>query len=40
MKYTSGGLQLTPQKKADLMAFLLTLTDTSFINNPAFSDPH
>jgi cytochrome c peroxidase len=40
MKYTSGGLMLTPQKKADLMAFLRTLTDTSFINNPAFSDPH
>lgn len=40
MKYTSGGLQLTEQKKSDLLAFLKCLTDTSFINNPDFSDPH
>ncbi|MBK7408425.1 MAG: cytochrome C peroxidase [Saprospirales bacterium] len=30
---------LTPQMKADLIAFLHTLTDTTFINNPAFSNP-
>lgn len=30
------GLNLTPQEKADLKAFLLTLTDTSYINNPDF----
>jgi cytochrome c peroxidase len=40
MKYTSGGLGLTAQKKSDLLAFLKCLTDTSFINDPAFSDPH
>jgi len=31
-----GGVQLTDQDKADLIAFLLTLSDPSFINNPAF----
>lgn len=40
MKYTQGGLMLSPQSKADLVAFLKTLTDTTFISNPAFSDPH
>jgi cytochrome c peroxidase len=40
MKFTTGGLQLSEQSKADLMAFLKCLTDTSFIHNPAFSDPH
>ncbi len=40
MKYTSGGLQLSDQKKADLIAFLKTLTDTTFINDPRFADPH
>ena len=39
MKYTSGGLQLTAQKKADLLAFLKCLTDTSFTQNPVFADP-
>jgi cytochrome c peroxidase len=34
-----GGDLLTPSEKADLKAFLLTLTDTDFINNPAFSKP-
>lgn len=33
------GLQLTVQEKADLLAFLKTLTDTTFINNPALSHP-
>jgi cytochrome c peroxidase len=39
MKYTTGGLQLTPVKKAQLIAFLHTLTDTDFVTNPAFLDP-
>ena len=34
-----GGVQLTPQEKVDLVAFLKLLSDTSFINNPEFSDP-
>jgi cytochrome c peroxidase len=36
---STGGVQLTPSKKADLKAFLLTLTDSTFILNPAFSKP-
>jgi len=39
MKYTVGGLQLTPQKKAGLVAFLKALSDPDFINNPDFQDP-
>ena len=39
MKYTSGGLQLAPVQKEALIAFLNTLTDTTFINNPNFQDP-
>ncbi|GGZ84866.1 cytochrome-c peroxidase [Algibacter mikhailovii] len=35
-KVDSGGIGLTPQDKADLKAFLLTLTDFEFINNSAF----
>ncbi len=31
--------KLTEQQKADLVAFLHTLTDTSFIHNPAFQKP-
>ena len=33
-----GGVQLTSQEKADLKAFLLTLSDPSFINNPDFQN--
>lgn len=40
MKYTVGGLDLSEQSKADIIAFLKCLTDTSFVNNPNFSDPH
>ncbi|NQX92719.1 MAG: cytochrome-c peroxidase [Flavobacteriales bacterium] len=40
MKYTDGGLMLSEVDKIDLINFLHTLTDTSFINNPAFSNPH
>ncbi len=34
-----NGVQLTPKEKANLKAFLMTLTDTVFTNNPAYSDP-
>lgn len=39
MKFTQGGLSLTPEKKGQLLAFLHTLTDQEFLSNPAFSDP-
>jgi cytochrome c peroxidase len=35
-----GGLFLDELDELALIAFLKTLTDTSFINKPAFSDPH
>lgn len=35
-KVSNGGVNLTPQEKADLKAFLLTLTDSSFLTNPAY----
>lgn len=34
-----GGVQLTPSEKADLKAFLLTLTDSSVVTNPLFHSP-
>ena len=34
-----GGLQKTAQDKADLVAFLKTLTDNDFLNNTAFARP-
>lgn len=34
-----GGVQLTEEEKSALVAFLKTLTDTTFINNPLFSNP-
>ena len=34
-----GGLQLTNEEKADLIAFLKTLTDTGLATDPRFSDP-
>ena len=40
MKFQFGGLDLSDQKKAALKAFLLTLSDPEFINNPQFTDPH
>jgi cytochrome c peroxidase len=40
MKFGSGGLALAPSQKADLIAFLHTLTDTVFTQNPAFQNPH
>ncbi|MGB0887608.1 MAG: cytochrome-c peroxidase [Vicingaceae bacterium] len=36
---SNGGSNLTPTEKADLKAFLLTLSDPDFINNPNFSAP-
>ena len=37
-KVDQGGVQLSLQEKADLKAFLLSLSDTDFINNPNFSN--
>ncbi|MCB9283561.1 MAG: cytochrome-c peroxidase [Lewinellaceae bacterium] len=34
-----GGIQLTPQEKGYLLAFLKTLTDTTYLHNPALEDP-
>lgn len=41
LEYTrvSGGLQLDAQDKADLVAFLKTLTDEVMLTNPEYSDP-
>ena len=33
-----GGVNLSNQDKADLKAFLLTLSDSDFINNPDFQE--
>ena len=38
-KVAQGGVQLSAKDKADLKAFLLTLSDFEFINNPAFKNP-
>lgn len=38
-KVNQGGVKLTDQEKVSLLAFLKTLTDTTFISNPDFSDP-
>lgn len=37
-KVNQGGVQLTPQDKADLKAFLLSLTDNEFVSNPIFQN--
>ncbi len=37
-KVNDGGVQLTAQDKADLKAFLLTLSDYEFISNPKFAE--
>ena len=39
MKYIGVGLLLSPEEKNNLKAFLLTLSDESFINNENFSNP-
>ena len=36
---SQGGVQLNPQERLELKAFLLTLSDEDFINNPNFSNP-
>jgi cytochrome c peroxidase len=33
------GFQLTPQQRADLKAFLESLTDEEFLHNPQFANP-
>lgn len=38
-KLAQGGVQLNPQKRADVIAFMKTFTDTAFLNNPAYSNP-
>ncbi len=38
-KVDQGGVQLTDQDKADLKAFLLSLTDVEFVSNPDFQNP-
>lgn len=38
-KVNQGGVQLTTEEKADLKAFLLTLSDVNFVNNPDFNQP-
>lgn len=38
-KVSQGGLLLSPQDRADLVAFLKTFTDTTFLKNPAYSNP-
>lgn len=35
-----SGFAITEQEQADLIAFLESLTDADFIQNPQFSDPH
>ncbi len=35
----TGGNQLTPEEKTDLLAFLRTLSDTAFIQNPEYGHP-
>lgn len=39
MKYTSGGLKLSDEKKQSLIAFLKTLDDPSFLTDSTFFDP-
>tara|TARA_B100000809_G_scaffold114620_1_gene112999 strand:+ start:487 stop:1722 length:1236 start_codon:yes stop_codon:yes gene_type:complete len=41
LKYVAqGGVQLNPTEKADLKAFLLSLSEPDFITNPDFQDPN
>ena len=37
-KVNQGGVGLSPQEKANLKAFLLSLSDPDFVNNPAFRE--
>lgn len=38
-KHAPLGLKLSTQQKNDIIAFLHTLTDTAFVNNPKFKNP-
>ena len=38
-KVNQGGLRLTEEEKLNLISFIQTLTDTTFINNPDYSNP-
>jgi cytochrome c peroxidase len=38
-KVSDGGAKLLPQEKADLKAFLLTLTDQTLLTNPNYAPP-
>ena len=38
-KVNQGGVKLTDQQKQNMVAFIKTLTDTVFIENPDFSNP-
>lgn len=38
-KINQGGIRLTDDEKQNLIAFIRTLTDTDFIDNPEFSNP-
>jgi Cytochrome c peroxidase len=40
LTHLNGGLRLTPQEFRDLINFLKTFTDSTFLTNPAFSDPN
>jgi cytochrome c peroxidase len=40
LHFVNGEVQLSPQDRADLKAFLLTLTDEHFLTDPRFADPH
>lgn len=40
MEHFVGGLSLTPEQVADLVAFMQTFTDEEFVTNPSFSDPN
>jgi len=41
MKFvTQGGVQLSETEKNDLKAFLLSLSDPGFVNNPSFQNPN
>lgn len=40
MEAAGGGLFLDEVDKLAIIAFLNTLTDTTFVSNPAYSDPH
>ncbi|MBK9176090.1 MAG: cytochrome-c peroxidase [Flavobacteriales bacterium] len=40
LPWVTGEVDLDAQERADLVAFLKALTDSGFLANPAFSDPH